>query len=141
AHLFLDSFDECLLRLDTVAALVADQFHVLKSVQGLSVRITSRTAEWSMSLEQALKAVFGDDTVAAYELAPLTREQVSVALRAEGIDEPAFIREILDGEVVSFAIKPLTLSLLIRIWKGRGGSLPPSQREIYEQGCLELCSE
>ena len=105
------------------------------------MRITSRTAEWPVSLEQALKTVFGDDGVGVYELAPLTREQVSTALRAEGIDEARFIQEVLDREVASFAIKPLTLSLLVRIWKARGGSLPPSQLEIYDQGCLELCSE
>ena len=27
------------------------------------------------------------------------------------------------------------------IWRKRGGSLPPTQREIFEEGCLELCRE
>src|SRR5215475_2417415 len=45
-RLFLDSFDECLLRLDNLAALLADQLLHLTTVKGLFVRITSRTAEW-----------------------------------------------------------------------------------------------
>jgi hypothetical protein len=140
-RLFLDSFDECLLRLDNVASLLADQVQRLKAINGLSFRIASRTAEWRIGLEESLRKVWGSENVGVYELAPLTRDQVRVALEAEGISPVPFIQEVIDREVVSFAIKPLTLDLLIRIWKKRGGSLPPTQKEIYEQGCLELCSE
>jgi hypothetical protein len=140
-RLFLDSFDECLIRLDNVASLLADRFRSLRTVDGLFVRISSRTAEWRIGLEDALRQKFRDERVGAYELAPLTRDQVCTALRMEGISPEVFVREVLDREVVSFAIKPLTLDLLVRIWKRRGGSLPPNQTEIYEQGCTELCSE
>ena len=140
-RLFLDSFDECLLRLDNVASLLADQIRRLKTVDGLSFRIASRTAEWRIGLEESIRRVWGTEKVGVYELAPLTRDQVRVALEAEGIVPFPFIQEVIDREVVSFAIKPLTLNLLMRIWKKRGGSLPPTQKEIYEQGCLELCSE
>lgn len=140
-RLFLDSFDECLLRLDNVASLLADQIQRLKTINGLSFRIASRTVEWRTGLEESLRKVWGNEKVGVYELAPLTRDQVRVALEAEGISPLPFIQEVIDREVVSFAIKPLTLDLLIRIWKKRGGSLPPTQKEIYEQGCLELCSE
>jgi hypothetical protein len=140
-HLFLDSFDECLLRLDSVAELLADQLLRLQTVRGLLFRVTSRTAEWRTGLEQTMRQIWGDENVGVYELAPLTREQVSVALKAEGIAPKAFIDEVIDRDVVPFAIKPLTLELLMKIWKKRGGSLPPTQIGIYEQGCLELCSE
>jgi hypothetical protein len=140
-RLFLDSFDECLLRLDNVASLLADQIRRLKSLSGLSLRIASRTAEWRTGLEEAMRHIWSNEKVGVYELAPLTRDQVHVALETEGITPLPFIQEVIDREVVSFAIKPLTLDLLIRIWKKRGGSLPPTQKEIYEQGCLELCLE
>ena len=140
-RLFLDSFDECLLRLDNVASLLAHQIQRLKTINGLSFRIASRTAEWRTGLEESLRKVWGNEKVGVYELAPLTPDQVRVALEAEGISPLPFIQEVIDHEVVSFAIKPLTLDLLVRIWKKRGGSLPPTQKEIYEQGCLELCSE
>jgi hypothetical protein len=94
-----------------------------------------------MALEEAMRQVWGNENIGVYELAPLTRDQVHIAVEAEGITPLPFIQEVIDREVVSFAIKPLTLDLLMRIWKKRGGSLPPTQKEIYEQGCLELCSE
>jgi len=140
-RLFLDSFDECLLRLDNLASLFAEHIRRLKTIAGLFFRIASRTAEWRIALEQAMRQMWGNDKVGVYELAPLTRNQVHVAVEAEGVTPLPFIKEVIDREVVSFAIKPLTLDLLIRIWKKRGGSLPPTQKEIYEQGCLELCSE
>jgi hypothetical protein len=140
-HMFLDSFDECLLRVDAVAELLAARFTRLSSVHNLFLRIASRTAEWPTSLEDALREKWGKDSVAAYELAPLTREQVSQAAQVHLTDSERFIQEVVQTEVVSFAIKPLTLELLLRVWKARGGSLPPTQREIYEQGCLELCAD
>jgi len=140
-EVFIDSFDECLLRLDNVAAVLSEQVRRLSTTNGLSLRIASRTAEWRVGLEEAMRELWGDQNVGVYELAPLTREQVRIALDAEEIDEKAFLREIVEREVVPFAIKPLTLALLVKIWRKSGGSLPPTQVDIYEQGCLELCSE
>jgi hypothetical protein len=140
-HVFLDSFDECLLRLDTVAALLAERIRRVASVDGLFFRIASRTAEWRMGLEEAMRQKWGEERVKVYELAPLTKQQVQVAVTANTADVSKFMREVIGREVVSFAIKPLTLDLLLRIWKTGGGSLPPTQREIYERGCLELCAE
>ena len=140
-HLFLDSFDECLLRLDTVAAILVDRLKTLGSVDGLFFRIASRTAEWRAGLEEVMRMKWGDEAVKAYELAPLTKQQVQVAAETQVSAPDKFIHEVIEREVVSFAIKPVTLDLLLRIWKAGSGSLPPTQREIYELGCIELCSE
>ena len=140
-HVFLDSFDECLLRVDALARLLSSQFSRLQTVEGLSLRIASRTADWQSSVEDALSARWGPDSVGVFELAPLTRVQVVAALAAHSIEPDAFLDAVAQSNVVSFAIKPLTLELLIRVWKGRGGSLPSTQSEIYEQGCLELCRD
>ena len=54
-HLFLDSLDECLLRVDTVAALLVDELRNYP-VERLSLRIGCRTAEWPTTLlENGLK--------------------------------------------------------------------------------------
>jgi hypothetical protein len=140
-HLFLDSFDECLLRLDTVASLLAKCLTELPTVNGLFLRLTSRTAEWHTGLEEAMKSKWGDEKVSVFELAPLTKEQVYSAATANISDPEKFLTAIVEREVVPFAIKPLTLELLLRVWKAGGGRLPPTQGEIYEQGCLELCAE
>jgi len=140
-HVFLDSFDECLLRLDTVAALLADQLKRLESVTELFFRIASRTAEWRTGLEAAMRQKWGEEGVKVYELAPLTKQQVQIAAEANIPDADRFIQQVIEREVVPFAIKPLTLDLLLRVWKAGEGSLPLTQSKIYERGCLELCSE
>lgn len=140
-HVFLDSFDECLLRVDSVAELLAAQFDRLPSVQNLFLRIASRTAEWRTPLEDALRGRWGKESVGVYELAPLTRDQVLVAATVHLSKPEQFVEDVITNEVVSFAIKPLTLDLLIRVWQEHGGSLPPTQRGIYQEGCLALCSD
>ena len=140
-HVFLDSFDECLLRLDTVATLLADQLKRIESVTGLFFRIASRTAEWRTGLEEAMRQKWGEEGVKVYELAPLTKQQVQIAAEANIPDADRFIQQVIEREVVPFAIKPLTLELLLRVWKAGEGSLPATQSRIYECGCLELCSE
>jgi hypothetical protein len=140
-HIFLDSFDECLLRVDTVAELLAERFGRLESVTNLFLRIAARTAEWQTSLEDALRKQWGRDSIGVYELAPLTREQILLAARAQLKEPEQFIEDVVASEVVSFAIRPLTLELLIGVWRDHDGSLPLTQRDIYEQGCRELCSD
>ena len=140
-HMFLDSFDECLHRVDSVAEFLADGFTKLSCVKNLFLRIASRTAEWRTPLEDVLREKWGKDNIGVYELAPLTRTQVLEAARVHVPEPDRFVAEVVAREVVPFAIKPLTLDLLMRIWRSQSGSLPSSQREIYEQGCLELCTE
>ncbi len=141
-HVFLDSFDECLFRIDALVALIADQSERLPNVQNLFLRIASRTAEWRTPLEDALREKWGKESVGVYELVPLTREQILVAAEQQQLpDTKRFLQAVMESEVVPFATKPLTLDLLFRIWRKHGGSLPSTQEEIYEKGCLELCTD
>lgn len=140
-HVFLDSFDECLYRIDSLANLLASLLGRLSSIEGLFLRVASRTAEWRTSLEDALCQTWGKEKVGVYELAPLTRPQVLTAAAAHFEEPERFVEDIVAGEVVPFAIKPLTLELLMRVWEQGGRTLPTTQREIYERGCLALCRE
>jgi hypothetical protein len=136
----LDSLDECLLRLETLASLLADEFGKLPGVNGLRLRIACRTQNWPEVLESGLRNCWGEG-FRAYELAPLTGEHVKTALSFHGIREETFFSEMRRREVASLAQKPLTLDLLIRIWKKHRGRLPSSRRELFQQGCLLLCEE
>ena len=53
-HVFLDSLDECRLRVENVAALLTDELKEVP-VRRLSLRIGCRTAEWPKTLEDGLK--------------------------------------------------------------------------------------
>ncbi len=144
-HIFLDSLDECLLRIDTLATLLVDEFKRYQNhIQRLHLRIACRTAVWQPVLEEGLKQIWGKNSVGIYELAPLRRVDVSKAAKIEGIDNPeAFLEEINRKNVVSLVIKPITLEFLIKTYCSYDGKFPPNQRlhELYLEGCLWLCEE
>lgn len=144
-HIFLDSLDECLLRIDTLATLLVDEFKLYQNhIQRLHLRIACRTAVWQPVLEEGLKQIWGKESVGIYELVPLRRVDVSKAAKIEGIDNPeAFIEEINRKNVVPLAIKPITLEFLIKTYRSYDGKFPPNQRlhELYLEGCLWLCEE
>src|SRR6266498_17666 len=138
-HLFLDSLDECLLRVDTVAALLIDEFGKCP-IDRLHLRIACRTADWPGSLEAGLKRLWGDETVKVYELAPLRRVDVVQAAKTDGLNADNFLNELHKREVVPLAIKPVTLRFLLNTYR-RHGEFPSSQTDLYSAGCRLLCEE
>ncbi len=138
-YVFLDSLDECLLRIDTLAALLVDEFKKY-TVDRMYLRIACRTADWPKSLEDGLKQLWGEDSVGVYELTPLRRVDVAEAAKTYKLNSEVFLQEIDQKEVVPLAIKPVTLSFLINTYR-KTGHLPLTQAELYLQGCRLLCEE
>lgn len=141
SHLFLhlDSLDEALLRIDSIANLLASELPGLPTDR-LSIRIACRTAVWPAdTLGIALTGIWGEGS-GAFELAPLRRRDVFTALETHGIGTEGFMRALFSAQAVPFAIKPLTLKMLLTIYQQRG-DLPNSNIELYKQGCLALCEE
>lgn len=136
-HVFLDSLDECLLRIDTLAALLVDEFKKYP-VDRMYLRIACRTADWPNSLEDGLIQLWGKDAVGVYELTPLRRVDVIEAAKTKKLDHNVFLQEIDQKEVVPLAIKPVTLSFLINTYI-KNGQFPSTQAELYLQGCRLLC--
>ena len=62
------------------------------------------------------------------------------ALTSNDVAPDEFIERLFGAQAVAFAIKPLTLKMLIALYK-RDGHLPVSTTELYSQGCLALCEE
>src|SRR5260221_1302301 len=139
-NVFLDSLDECLLRIDNVATLISDQLPK-EPVHRLRLRIACRTAPWPMILERSLTKLFGEEGFQAYELAPLRRRDVRHAAERSSIADPdTFLSRIEGLEATSLAIKPVTLKFLTNTYL-RNGDLPANQVDLYEQGCRILCEE
>lgn len=138
-YLFLDSLDECLLRIDNLAALLADELKRYPA-ERLYLRIACRTAEWPNSLENGLRQLYGNDAVGVYELAPLRRIDVVESARANNLAPDAFLGEIDTMGVVPLAIKPVTLEFLLNSFRRTGG-FPSSQARLYLDGCRLLCEE
>ncbi len=123
--LHLDSLDEAMLRIETLASILAEELQALPSNR-LSVRIACRTAVWpAVTLGTALVGIWGEAVVGIFELAPLRRCDVVTALAAHGIEPEAFLSDLFGAHAVPFAIKPLTLRMLISIYQRRG-RLPSS---------------
>ncbi|EGJ29269.1 hypothetical protein LYNGBM3L_67080 [Moorena producens 3L] len=142
-HIFLDSLDECLLRLETVAAILVDGLKDYKEhVNRLTLRIACRTAVLPSVLESDLKEIFGEDSLGIYQLVPLRRKDVVKAAEANGIDPESFLEEVSRKNLVPLAIKPITLNFLMKSYGDRGQSLENKRiDEIYLDGCRCLCEE
>ncbi len=138
-HIFLDSFDECLLSINTLAALLLYEFHKYP-VKRLFLRIACRTAEWPASLESGIVDLWGNHAFKASELVPLRKKDVEEAAKLRGINTSTFLEEIDTKKAVPFAIKPITLEFLMNIYL-KNGRFPSAQSDLYQEGCKLLCNE
>ncbi|MEH2314514.1 MAG: CHAT domain-containing protein [Nostoc sp.] len=137
-HLFLDSLDEGLLSIKILVRILKREIEQLPCDR-LYFRITCRTADWKDSLEEKLKDKWGEANVAVYELAPLCRVDVIEAANKGNINSDDFLQEVFNKNAIPLAIKPITLKLLLGTYQNKRFS--SSQKDLYEEGCLQLCEE
>lgn len=138
-HLFLDSLDEARLRVEHVAK------RLLRGLEGapvgrLSLRLSCRSADRHLGLEQELQQRFGSESYAVRELAPLTRGDVAAAARSRGLDPDTFVREVIERELQPLAMVPESLRFLLDVAQEHG-SVPRSRAEAFEQGLRLLARE
>lgn len=138
-HLFLDSVDECLLRIDTLATLLPEALSLLPKDR-LKLRIACRTGDWPQTLEGHLVGIFGKERTGVYELTPLRRVDVATAARSNALDSDEFLREVAVLEVQALANRPVTLEFLLQT-KRQGKSLPRRKVDLYSGGCKILSAE
>lgn len=138
-HLFLDSLDEALIRIETLAPIVLSYLRRWPLTR-LYLRIACRTADWPRLLEDGMRTLPDLGEVKTLELVGLTKANVEVAAKSRGLKEEEFTAAIEKQNVVPLAIKPVTLELLLRT-VAHDGKLPPTQSELYLAGSRLLCSE
>lgn len=138
-HIYLDSLDECKLSIPTVINYLLSRFKE-HHTERLYVRITCRTAAWPVSAETDIDDIWGESNVVVFELAPLRRSDVRVAAEIQSIDADNFVKVVENGGLVPLASRPVTLNLLLSIFK-ESQSLPAKRTELYYQGCLKLADE
>lgn len=138
-HLFLDSLDECLLRVQTVTSLLEEELSKYPK-ERLFLRIACRTAEWPNSFEEALKRLYGKENAEVYELVPLREKDVVSAVAAEGLEPDEFLNEVRRCDAAPLANKPITLRMLINLYI-QEKSFPSTRAELYAKGCLLMCQE
>jgi hypothetical protein len=114
-HLFFDSLDEALLRIDNIAAVLSSELKKLPP-ERLRLRLASRTVDWPAGLESSLRNIWGGDRVRVFELVPLRRMDVVTAAKSEGIDPDAFLDAIDALGAAPLANRPVTLRFLMNLF-------------------------
>lgn len=148
--LYLDSLDECMVHVQTVARMLASELANCPT-ERLRLRIACRTAEWPALLEEELPRIWKEEkeegprtpehkNYEVYELAPLRRCDVVEAVRQKGGDPDAFLDAVAEQDVSSLAIKPITLEFLLGAFQSNK-TLMRSPAQLYEEGCLDLCRD
>ncbi|NEO81319.1 hypothetical protein [Moorena sp. SIO4G3] len=147
-HIFLYSFDKCLLRLKrlaeiSLAEILVDELKDYKEhVNRLILRIACSSAVLPSDLETDLKELFGEDSIKIYQLVPLRRKDVVKAAEANEINDPdAFLEEVSRKNLDPLAIKPITLNFLLNNWRRYQSLENNSIYELYLDGCRCLCEE
>lgn len=162
-YLYLDGFDEALLRIPTIEHTITDWLDANKrkfrlnpvevKIEGkatsfvgpgptLCLRITCRSATKYTSLKRSLENLFGKENVSVFEILPLSQEHVRIAAQTEGVDANDFVNSITSTETVSFAAEPITLKFLIGLYKKGGlSTTEASKADFFLQGCRELSNE
>ncbi len=143
-YLLLDSFDECVIRVDILSNLLLNVLEKFPRDR-LYLRIACRTGEWPINLSNSLSFLFSFDQFKLLKLVPLRKRDIeeSAEKRIEIIGNKSptdFIRNIERLEIVPFAIHPITLKFLLNIYT-KENTFPNSKKEIYNKGCLILCEE
>jgi hypothetical protein len=139
-HLFFDSLDEALLRIDNISRLLLSELEDLPT-ERLRLRIASRPADWQLTLEQGFIKKWGEGEVRVFELAPLRKIDVICAAKMmPNIKPDALVEALVRSDVVPLAIKPVTLKFLMGVF-GEGGTLPANRKALYFEGCKRLCEE
>jgi hypothetical protein len=140
-HLFLDSLDECQLRMDNVGNVLGKRLKQwAPHAARLRLRIGCRTAAWPQTLQDSLRDVWKSDEIGVYELAPLRKLDVDAALKTYDIDPNDFFGELAQKQAAPFAIKPVTLRFLLESFR-RNKHLPASKSDLYLEGCRILSEE
>lgn len=136
--LVFESVDEAFLESLTVFETV---LRVIKRADPLpKVVFTCRTAAWPSSGIPKLKELYGaEGEVEALVLCPLRRVDVETAASHNQVDPELFLKSIEDRNAESLATSPITLQMLLDLYKD--GDLPRDRRTLYHQGLKKLCEQ
>lgn len=135
--LCLDSIDE-LRHLQSNAFLVAARLLPELDAARLRLRIASRTVDWVPELEAALTEMYGG-SIEVRELCPLREKDVEIECCRHGVDFGAFRSHLDLRGVHHLAARPLSLGLMIPLFK-RGGTLP-DESTLLDEACLQMAAE
>lgn len=148
-ELFLDSLDECRLRVGNIVDVLIDVL-VRMPLDRLKLRLVCRTSEWSSYMQDRLRNLWrghlgseedADEIVSVYEMLPLEENDIREFARYRGVDPDRFWSEAKKYGIEPFAQNPVTLQFLLSRFQERGSLTGITRKALFKDGCEQLCSE
>ena len=137
--LVLDGLDECPLPggARVFAGLLREMLKGADTA-ALRVLIGCRSAEYPAPVHELLAKALG--SFRSYELAPLSRADITALAASRGAEPAAFLSEVARTGTGPLACLPLSLHVLLVQYRGTGGLHGPPAR-LYETALLMLADE
>ncbi|MFF9396996.1 NACHT domain-containing protein [Streptomyces griseoluteus] len=142
-HVLLDGLDEGLNDLPQLDQLLDEALEEVPEPdrERLRLRVTCRSARWPGRFEEALRTRWQPEQIKIMGLAPLGRDDVTVAARAVGVvDTDALLGAIQQQGLIALATHPVTLLQLLDSYADHA-CLPATVHDAYLGACLRLCAE
>lgn len=143
--IFLDGLDEIpvdLAEIQRAIPQILRQIGDERTFEKLRFRISCRTAQWPLSLEAELKALWNEEEVAIVQLERLREDDVRAAadqyLGAEAAKR--FLEQVEKYDAEPLASRPVTLNMLLNIFQ-QESEFPLTQQELYRRGLLAFIEE
>jgi hypothetical protein len=136
--LLIDSFDECLARVETLPRVLFEHLSQAR-LDGLRLRIACRTGAWRTAWEKELAPLFDLQSLVPLELLPLRRADVEAWADQERKDRARFMAAVDRADLGPLAARPVTLRLLLSVFDGE--ALPATRQELYERSLTHMLEE
>ena len=139
-YLYFDNIDRCYLNISSLYEALYSQLQKFQHiVNRLYIRIASRSGLWSPVFFENLKTLMGNDSVAVYEIAPLSYDNILEATEHIGLMQESFLNEVREKELQVPASNIQVLEYLISEFNKDKG-LRKTKEEYYFQACRILNS-
>jgi hypothetical protein len=138
--IYLDALDEAMVPVRTTSIIVAAWIREHLKRKRPRLRISCRSAVWPTEVEAAIREVYPKENVRLAVLTPISDDDVRQVVKELGMDPEVFSRAVNKAGVSLLAHQPLTLQMLIRVFK-EGGTLPQSRKELFQKGIEQLAGE
>lgn len=138
--IYLDALDEVMVPVRAAGLVLQSWVVDHLAAAGVSLRISCRPAVWPAILGEALRETFGKEASRVALLQPLSLDDIPRIVAKFDIDPVTFVESIESAGASVLAQKPLTLEMLLRIYRS-DGSLPESRRELFARGVEILAVE
>lgn len=143
--IFLDGLDEIPVDLAEIQRAIPQILRQISDegpFEKLRFRISCRTAQWPLSLEAELKALWNEEEVAIVQLERLREDDVRAAAdQYLGADAAKrFLEQVEKYDAEPLASRPVTLNMLLNIFQ-QESEFPLTQQELYRRGLLAFIEE